>query len=129
MMPRLAGAEAAAIEAVEAATAVAQSQFEDLGAAALSPCAAGVTVMGLRVSAGLRCGSGRRGGGWCGCGGGLLPRRLRLRRLWQLDLPERLLIRFEAAAQDRSHARRVASSDRLRRSQPVYLLPNPPFRQ
>jgi hypothetical protein len=44
-------------------------------------------------------------------------------------LPERLLIRFEAAAQDRSHARRVASSDRLRRSQPVYLLPNTPFRQ
>jgi hypothetical protein len=38
MMPRL-GAEVPAI-GVAAATAAARSQFEDLGAAALSPCAA-----------------------------------------------------------------------------------------
>ena len=42
----------------------------------------------LRVSAlRCRCGGGRRGGGRCGGDGGLLPRRLRLRRLRQLDLP------------------------------------------
>ena len=39
MMPRL-GAEVAAIEVAAAATAAARSQFEDLGAAALSQCAA-----------------------------------------------------------------------------------------
>ena len=42
-MPAVAGV-VAPIEAA-AATEAARSQFEDLGAAALSPCAAGVTVM------------------------------------------------------------------------------------
>jgi hypothetical protein len=40
MMPRLGAAEVAAIGVVAAATAAARSGFEDLGAAALSQCAA-----------------------------------------------------------------------------------------
>ena len=52
-MPRLAVAEVAAIGAVAEPTAAALSQFEDLGAAALSQCAAqaiGVTA----IAAGYR---------------------------------------------------------------------------
>jgi len=51
-MPRL-GAEVAAI-GVAAATAAARSQFEDLGAAALSQCAAqaiGATAIGAVIAA------------------------------------------------------------------------------
>ena len=40
-MPKLAVAEVAAIGAVAEPTAAALSQFEDLGAAELSPCGAG----------------------------------------------------------------------------------------
>ena len=46
----LAVAEVAAIGAVAEATAAALSQFEDLGAAALSQCAAGATAIGVRLS-------------------------------------------------------------------------------
>ena len=54
MMPRL-GAEVAAIE-VAAATAAARSQFEDLGAAALSQCAAqaiGAAIEAAIVATGI----------------------------------------------------------------------------
>src|SRR5436190_23777077 len=52
MMPRLGAAELAT--GVVAATAVARSQFEDLGAAALSQCAAeaiGATAIGAAIAA------------------------------------------------------------------------------
>ena len=96
-MPRLAVAEVAAIGAVAEPTAAALSQFEDLGAAALSQCAAqaiGVTAIaaGIGATVSVRRRSARRLSA-------LLRREptavLRLRRLRQLDLP-RLLIRIEA---------------------------------